>query len=178
MVRLADGRRINADRIVVAAGIGTRDLLGLPVDDVPGLMILTTPSRARIAHVLTPPDLNLRQTADGCLLCAGGPGGSVVDDEPQKIADDLLAQVRVLIGEPGLELKRIIIGHRPTPTDGHPIIGLVPGRAGVYVAVMHSGMTLAPGVAELVADEVLDGSQAPLLAPFRADRFRASASIG
>jgi glycine/D-amino acid oxidase-like deaminating enzyme len=177
-VRLADGQRIDADRIVVAAGIGTRDLLGLPVDDVLGLMILTMPTRTRIAHVLTPPGLNLRQAADGGLLCAGGPGGSAVDGELQKITYALLAQVRVLIGEPGLELQRIIIGHRPTPTDGHPIIGPVPGRAGVYVAVMHSGVTLAPGVAELVADEVLNGSQASLLAPFRADRFRESMSIG
>jgi glycine/D-amino acid oxidase-like deaminating enzyme len=36
---------------------------------------------------------------------------------------------------------------------------------------MHSGVTLAPGVAVLVANEVLDGSEAPLLAPFRPDRF-------
>ncbi|MFQ5567527.1 MAG: FAD-dependent oxidoreductase, partial [Paracoccaceae bacterium] len=60
---------------------------------------------------------------------------------------------------------------RPTPADGHPIIGPVPGRDGVYVAVMHSGVTLAPGVAELVAGEVLEGAEADLLAPFRPDRF-------
>jgi glycine/D-amino acid oxidase-like deaminating enzyme len=41
----------------------------------------------------------------------------------------------------------------------------------VYVAVMHSGVTLAPGVAELVAAELLDGTEALLLAPFRPNRF-------
>jgi glycine/D-amino acid oxidase-like deaminating enzyme len=77
----------------------------------------------------------------------------------------------VLFGEPGLTVERIIIGHRPMPADEHPLIGPAPGRDGVYAAVMHSGVTLAPGVAELVAGEVLDDTEASLFAPFRPDRF-------
>ena len=171
VLRLADGRRIDADRIVVAAGNGVAGLLDLPVESVAGLMVLTKPVRARIAHVLTPPGINLRQDPQGRILCAGGPGGSKVDAEPQIIARDLVAHVARLIGEPEVALERVIIGHRPTPSDGHPVIGPVPGRTGVYVAAMHSGVTLAPGVAELAADELLDGAPAPLLAPFRPDRF-------
>jgi glycine/D-amino acid oxidase-like deaminating enzyme len=170
-VRLADGRRIGADRIVVAAGNGAAGLLGLPVHAVSGLMALSAPARSRIAHVLTPPELNLRQASDGRILCAGGPGGSEVNANPHEIARDLVSRARVLIGEPALELERILIGHRPTPADGHPIIGPVKGSPGVYVAVMHSGVTLAPGVAELVAAELLDGTEALLLAPFRPNRF-------
>jgi len=37
--------------------------------------------------------------------------------------------------------------------------------------VTPSGVTLAPGVAELVAGELIDGAEAPLLAPFRPGRF-------
>jgi glycine/D-amino acid oxidase-like deaminating enzyme len=170
-VRLADGRRIGADRIVVAAGNGVPGLLGLPIHAVPGLMARTTPARNRIAHILTPPELNLRQDADGRILCAGGPGGSEVNANPQEIAQDLVARTRTLVGEPELELERTLIGHRPTPADGHPVIGPMPGRDLVYVAAMHSGVTLAPGVAELVAAELLDGTEALLLAPFRPSRF-------
>ncbi len=174
-LRLADGRRIAADRIVVAAGTGVPDLLGLPVDPVPGLMALTTPVRARLNHVLAPPGLLLRQDAAGRILCGGEAGGSEPGSDPDAIARDLLDRVAGLIGEPEIGLERIVIGHRPTPADGHPIIGPVPGRPGeypgVYVAVMHSGVTLAPGVAELVTGELLDGAEAPMLAPFRPDRF-------
>ncbi len=170
-LRLADGHRIAADRIVVAAGTGVPGLLGLPVDPVPGLMALTTPVRARLNHVLAPPGLLLRQDAEGRILCGGEAGGSAPGSDAGAIARDLLGRVAGLIGEPEVGLERIVIGHRPTPADGHPIIGPVPGRAGVYVAVMHSGVTLAPGVAELVADELLDGAEAPMLAPFRPDRF-------
>ena len=174
-LRLVDGQRITAEHIIVAAGTGVSGLLGLPVDPVPGLMVLTTPARARLNHVLAPPELLLLQDAEGRILCGGEAGGSAVGRDPGKIANDLVARVGALLGEADLGLERIVIGHRPTPKDGHPIIGPVPGRpgdhAGVYVAVMHSGVTLAPGVAELVAGELLDGAEAELLAPFRPDRF-------
>jgi glycine/D-amino acid oxidase-like deaminating enzyme len=170
-LQLADGDLVVADRIVVAAGLGSRALLGLPVDPVPGLMVLTTPLRARISHVLAPPELLLLQDARGRILCGGEAGGSTVDRDPAKIANALVARVGALFGEADLGLERTIIGHRPTPSDGHPIIGPVPGREGTYVTAMHSGVTLAPGVAELVAGELLDGAEAELLAPFRPDRF-------
>ena len=170
-LQLADGDLVVADRIVVAAGLGSAALLGLPVDPVPGLMVLTTPIRARISHLLAPPGLLLLQDAGGRILCGGEAGGSALDRDPAEIANDLVARVGALFGEADLGLERVVIGHRPTPADGHPIIGPVPGWDGVYVAVMHSGVTLAPGVAELVAGEVLDGSEADLLAPFRPDRF-------
>ena len=177
VLRLADGTSIAADRIVVAAGAGVPALLDLPVDPVPGLMVLTTPIRARLNHVLAPPELLLRQDAEGRVLCGGEAGGSAPGSDPDTIARDLADRVARLTGVPQIGLERIIIGHRPTPSDRHPIIGPVPGRDRVYVAVMHSGVTLAPGVAELVAAELLEGAQAPLLAPFRPDRFRSRADL-
>ncbi|HUS54992.1 MAG TPA: FAD-dependent oxidoreductase [Thermohalobaculum sp.] len=170
-LRLSGGGRLSADRIIVAAGQGTAALLDLPVAPLPGLMVLTAPARTRVAHVLAPPDLNLRQDAQGRILCGGEAGGSAIDREPGAIADDLVERARALFGEPGLALERVIIGHRPMPADEHPVIGPVPGHDGIYAAVMHSGVTLAPGVAELIADEVLDSAEAPLLAPFRPNRF-------
>ncbi|MGO4842863.1 FAD-binding oxidoreductase, partial [Rhizobiaceae sp. 2RAB30] len=45
------------------------------------------------------------------------------------------------------------------------------GLNGVYVAVMHSGVTLAPAVGLFAAEEILSGRRDPLLAPYGADRF-------
>ncbi|HUF86055.1 MAG TPA: FAD-dependent oxidoreductase, partial [Thermohalobaculum sp.] len=169
--RLAGGETVAADHVVVAAGAGSAALIGLPVTPVPGLMILTAPARARIAHVLTAPELMLRPADGGRILAGAEAGGSEIDRASGAIAAALLDQVRDMIAEPGLALARIVIGRRPMPADEHPLIGPVPGRPGVYAAVMHSGVTLAPGVAELVAGEVLDGTGAPLLAPFRPARL-------
>jgi len=168
---LADGQRIVAGTIIVAAGAGVPGLLDVPVDSVPGLMARTTPARTRLHHILAPPELLLLQDPQGHILCGGEAGGSAVNDDPQAVARDLVDRVAALFGEAGLGVAEIIIGYRPTPADGHPIIGPMPGRAGVHAAVMHSGVTLAPGVAQLMADEVLDGAESPLLSPFRPGRF-------
>jgi glycine/D-amino acid oxidase-like deaminating enzyme len=57
------------------------------------------------------------------------------------------------------------------PVDGLPVIGPVPGVDGAYLAVMHSGVTLAPAVAHLVASEIVNGVQADELAGLRPHRF-------
>lgn len=168
--RLAGGESAAADRIVVAAGAGTAALLGLPVAPLPGLMILTAPARAGIRHVVIAPELMLRPDDAGRILAGAEAGGSEIDRAPGAIAADLLDRVRALIDEPNLALERLIIGQRPMPADERPLIGPVPGLPGVYAAVMHSGVTLAPGIAELVSEELLDDKAAPLLAPFRPGR--------
>jgi hypothetical protein len=60
---------------------------------------------------------------------------------------------------------------RPMPADGLPVVGPVPGVDGAYLAVMHSGVTLAPAVAQLVAAEVVHGATAADLEGLRPDRF-------
>jgi len=60
---------------------------------------------------------------------------------------------------------------RPMPEDGFPAVGFVPGPEGLYVAVMHSGVTLAPAIGRFAAEEILDGARIDLLAPYRPSRF-------
>ena len=43
--------------------------------------------------------------------------------------------------------------------------------SGLYIVVMHSGITLAPAVGRFVADELLNGRRDALLAPFGIERF-------
>jgi glycine/D-amino acid oxidase-like deaminating enzyme len=68
------------------------------------------------------------------------------------------------------------IGVRPMPQDERPIVGPVPGISGFYVAVTHSGVTLAPLVGQLVAQEITTSQPSPELAEYRIERFGVLAS--
>ena len=74
---------------------------------------------------------------------------------------------------PGLahaEFDHMTIGFRPMPTDGFPIVGAVPGVPGVSVCVTHSGVSLAPLLADYLAAELVEGREEPMLAPYRPSR--------
>ena len=77
----------------------------------------------------------------------------------------------MLKGAEDMVLDFHTVGYRPTPTDGFPIVGRPKGTSGLYVAVTHSGVTLAPAVGLFAAEEILQGHRNPLLAPYAADRF-------
>ena len=55
--------------------------------------------------------------------------------------------------------------------DGLPVLGPVPGVAGLWLAVLHSGVTLAPLAGELLAAEMLGRGDQALLAGFRPARL-------
>jgi glycine/D-amino acid oxidase-like deaminating enzyme len=85
-----------------------------------------------------------------------------------RVFDDMCSR---LIGGDQLELEGYRIGYRPIPEDGFSIVGRAEGVPGLYIAVTHSGITLAPAIGEFAAKEVLDGAAEPLLAPYRLSRF-------
>lgn len=109
---------------------------------------------------------------DGELLATGS-----IETEHRQ--DDLAAagqRTRTAItttfhGADTVQLRSVHVGVRPIPADGAPIIGPLPGVTGVYVAVMHSGVTLAPTVGAAVAHEILTGEQVQELEGCRPDRF-------
>jgi glycine/D-amino acid oxidase-like deaminating enzyme len=57
------------------------------------------------------------------------------------------------------------------PADGITIAGRLDGSGRIYVVATHSGVTLAPLLGRLAADEVVQDGEADLLAPFRPQRF-------
>ena len=77
-----------------------------------------------------------------------------------------------LLPDAVFEMDRYIIGYRPTPVDGYPIVGFVPGLENAYVTVMHSGVTLAPAIGSMVARELLGGDRDELLSPYGPERFK------
>jgi D-amino-acid dehydrogenase len=77
---------------------------------------------------------------------------------------------------PGLApatLLEVRVGLRPLATDGLPILGPVPGCAGLWLATGHgpAGLTLGPFSGKLVAEAALGGEWAAWLETFSLDRF-------
>lgn len=181
-VEMTDGRRIGADAIVVATGPDAAKLLepigfDLPMRDAPGLLALTEPAPVRVARILHAPGVAIRPDGAGRLLLAADDldkrlepsGGEMPIAEA---VEELVARARrALPGVAGVQVEVTRIGRRALPGDGQPAIGPIPGREGVYVATMHSGVTLAPLVGRLVADEVADGITHQVLDDYRPGRF-------
>ena len=68
-------------------------------------------------------------------------------------------------------LDHYTIGERPLPIDGRPKIGRLKNSVdeiikGVYIAVMHSGVTNAPIAGKLGIEEIISGKQDKMLTSF------------
>ena len=174
-VRLADGTQARADRVILAAGSATAGLAAqvgveVPVSETTGLLIVVEPVAPLLNGLIVGPGLELRQLRDGSLLGSGHYAGSDPGADPQATACGLFETVRAGIrGSEAFRLGGYVIGHRPMPRDGLAIVG--PAAPGLHVAVTHSGVTLAPAIGRLVAEEVLTGRRDPLIAPFGLERF-------
>ena len=97
---------------------------------------------------------------------------SLARDDSQKHADELLARAAEYI--PALKGAAAIpvpVGYRPMPVDGFPVVGFAAKAPNVYLALTHSGVTLAPLIAQLTTMEIVDGARVDLLSDYRPDRF-------
>lgn len=154
--------------VVLAAGVATAALaapLGIrvPVDPSPATLFRLSAPAGLVRTVVTTPDFDLRQASTDRLLVAA--------DSRERT----LAAIRTTFrGGENVELLSTRIGRRPMPSDGEPIVGPVGSVPGLYVAVMHSAVTLAAAVGRLVARELVDGVAEPMLAGCRLDRFPGS----
>ena len=171
---------IAADHVILAAGTATEQLLAplgiaLPMLRRPGMVVQTRPVPPMIRHILVSPDGELRQDGQGRIIAPTavshqGDTCDAITELPGQAAEAALDRLRAQLPGADLKIDRVLLAHRPVPLDGLPVVGPT-GLAGLYVAVMHSGVTLGPLVGELVADEVLQGAASPLLTSFRPDRF-------
>ncbi len=57
------------------------------------------------------------------------------------------------------------------PLDGYPVLGFAQAAPNIYIALTHSGVTLAPLVGELAAIETVDGAAVSTVADYRPERF-------
>ena len=175
-VETAEGQ-ILADEVVLAAGAQTADLartagVEIAMDAPAGLIAHSTVLPTRILNGLVmSPELHVRQTRNGRLIVGSDFAGSDPGDRGQEVAEDLIAQAKAMLsGAETIGLDFFTIGYRPTPADGFPVIGRPKAVDGLYVAVMHSGVTLAPLVGLLAAREIATGNRDGDLSPFGPDR--------
>jgi len=167
---------IDADHVVLAAGAGSVPLAAsvgvtLPLEAPPGLIVHSRPFETRLIGLVMAPDLHMRQTADGRIIAGSDFGGTDPGADQHATAAALFARLKErLKGSERLSMDFFTVGYRPTPKDGFPIIGNC-GSDGLYLAVMHSGVTLAPLVGVLASNEILSGQADPSLGSFRLKRF-------
>jgi glycine/D-amino acid oxidase-like deaminating enzyme len=65
----------------------------------------------------------------------------------------------------------VTLGYRVLPKDDYPIVGFVDSWPNLYLAAMHSGITLSPFIGQVAAAEILDGISVDLLRDYRPSRF-------
>lgn len=152
----------------LAAGVGLR----VPLVDAPGVVAHTTPFERRVNRVLLAPEIHLKQELDGRIAIGEHAGGFHSSDASREHGERLLAAAARWVPDlANARLERVELGHRPVPADGYPIVGFCEHAPRVYLAVMHSGVTLAPLIGRLACSEILDGTRVEMLAPYRLSRF-------
>jgi len=179
VIHRADGARLGAGRLVIAAGLGTPRLaamvgLDVPVRPVRGQNLVTE----RLPPMLPLPASALRQTADGTIQI----GVTIEDDgdaEPRTRVADLAGMAaraaRVL---PDLKAARVVRtwgALRPMTPDGFPAYAESPTHPGAFVAVCHSAVTLAAQHAGALAQGILAGRLPDAVADLHPRRFHVPA---
>ena len=188
---------IAADRLVLATGAvadASRRFADweLPQRSAPGLTAITAPMARIVEHVLWLPGVHMHQRSDGRLVIGEEAGPPPNEAHAARLAGQpnafptreialehagrmRAAAMKYVPGLGPLTFEDVRICHRPMPLDGYPVLGASPSRPDVYLAVTHSGVTLAPVVGALVAQELAGGVPADALTDFRPDRkFTAS----
>ncbi len=185
---VTDRGEIPCDAAVVAGGADTGHLaalvgLAVPMYHTFGCTILTAPvspvfETAAVVHSPRdcPPQTNVRQLPNGSVMLHGGAHGRVYDggslgrsdEDVQRVVD---AGARFLPAIEGVPVHEVRRGRRPIPKDGHPILGFSQRVPNLYLAVTHSGVTLAPLIGACAAIEILDGARIDFLARYRLERF-------
>jgi D-amino-acid dehydrogenase len=182
-VRLtAGGRRMEAGSLVIAAGVGSRDLaarLGTPIPVRAGkgygFDYRQPPVPVRHAVYLTDHKVAVTPLDGGLRVSGtmefGSEDGTVDSRRAAGIAGAMSAYFSPWAAQP----PRPWSGLRPMSPDGLPLIGRLPTRAEVHVATGHAmlGVTLGPVTGSLLSSLILDGVRSPLLEPFEPARFRA-----
>ena len=177
---------IDCDVVVLAGGVHTTQLAAMagvriPQQESPGVVARTTPCQPVLNSVsvihapridVSRQDVHFRQASDGTLMIGQGSQESLNRDDSREHADELLARAKhYLPSIDGVSAISVPVGYRPMPIDGFPVTGFVSSVPNLYIAVMHSGVTLAPLVGELATLEIVDGVRVEMLNSYRPERF-------
>ena len=181
---------LEAGVVVLACGVAVPGLaesagVSVPLKESEGVLVHTRPQPKLIDRVVLAPEIHCKQKLDGRVLVGGrivaGLGtatgtatGPAAGTEPElaEYGKRILRQAAaVLPGLRGVAVERITLGRRVMPVDEYPVVGFAASCPNLYIAAMHSGVTLAPLIGQLAALEILDDARVSLLEPYRPARF-------
>ena len=177
---------INADEIIIAAGLGAPELLSsinvsFEMKSSMGLLAYTKPLPLLLKHPITGIDFHARQDDQGRLIIGGKFDDDASKEKDIKIAAEKLVQDMAsrLNYNGSMTLDYFTIGSRPLPLDGKPKIGRLKNKLskdikGIYLAVMHSGITNAPLAGKLGIAEIIKGERHHLISDFIPQQATAS----
>lgn len=183
-VTTSSGQRFDADAVLLATGSAVPGMVaesGQHIADATpiALLVRTTPINLPLKAVLNTPRVAIRTTPDGALALDSAWSEDEVAikaDGTYEIKDSTIQGLldeasKILEGNPKLEFSSYGVGPKPIPGDGEPVFGRLADIQGYYVAFSHSGATLGLIAGELLAGEIANGTEHPLLARFRPGRF-------
>ncbi len=165
-VALADGERVSAGQVVLAAGAWTGEIAGLPAR----ARVPVRPVKGQILRLCDPVGPGLLERVlrfEGGYLVPRGDGRYVLGATVEERGFDerptaggvyeLLRDARELVpGVLELQIEELSVGFRPSTPDNAPVIG--PGAVeGLVWATGHhrNGILLAPLTAELVSEALV-----------------------
>ena len=166
--------QIMAPRLVIAAGLGTVALasqvgLEIPLRPQRGQILVTE----RFAPFLPLPSSGFRQTSDGTVMIGATQEEVGFDTSTTNTAAHTLAKkmVRLVPALASATLVRHWAGLRVMTPDSYPIYAQSEAWPGAFVALCHSGVTLAAAHAVRVADAIAAGALPESLDVFHQRRF-------
>jgi glycine/D-amino acid oxidase-like deaminating enzyme len=178
------GRRFDADAVLLATGNAVPGMVaecGQHIADATpvALLVRTKPVSIPLKAVLNTPRVAIRPMPDGAVALDSAWSEEEIVVKAEGIYEIKDSTVRglleeaskVLKGNPKLEFESYGVGPKPIPGDGEPVFGQLDGVRGYYVAFSHSGATLGLIAGELLAGEIANGTEHPMLARFRPGRF-------
>jgi hydrogen cyanide synthase HcnC len=164
-----------APRVVIAAGLGSRDLapmvgLHMPVSPLQGQIIVTE----RLRPLIDYPTHLLRQTDEGTVMLGDSQEDVGFDTTTRvavlkKIAD---RNTRIFPALKDASIVRMWAALRVMSPDGFPIYEQSERFPGAFAATCHSGVTLAGAHALALAPAILEGALPASLSAFGSARFK------
>lgn len=172
-----DGEAITAPRIVIAAGLGSVALaeqvgLTVPLRPQRGQVLVTE----RFDAFLPYPASGLRQTGEGTVMIGATQEEAGFDLSTTSDAASRLSRktVDIVPALANAKLVRQWSGLRVMTPDSYPIYAQSQTHPGAFVALCHSGVTLAAFHARELSRSILDGALPEFFTPFHQRRFDVS----
>lgn len=170
----AGGKEHVAARLVLAAGLGNRDLapmvdLQAPVKPNRGQILVTERMQPFLRH----PSMHVRQTGEGVVQIGDSKEDVGLDDGTTLAQLAIIAQ-RARRMFPMLSDANIVRtwgALRVMTPDGYPIYQASPTCPGAFVATCHSGVTLAAMHAGPLAQWMRGGAEPREIHTFKSERF-------